>query len=329
MKKILYIAASVMLVLASCTNDESAPEQIEVGFNALTKKSSKSIITLSTFTQGSDKFNVWGFYDQAATGTTAVNLDAATASNFMSNVTIEYVTNTWRNATNRYYWPLEGKVGFYGLYPSTYTPASVTWDGISISDYTITSENSSGTNADDLMYAYAESGRISEKLAMKFYHALSQVSFLFKTNADYPGATIKVNSVTLNKIDLSGDFSFKQPSTTGWTDNEAQTEDFIYYATQSGAITTGDAQQYGLNTLMIPQSIGANQKATINFTISQLNSTDITYSFEIPLTTETNDWKIKTGYVYTINFKLNEILFNPSVDSWASIDVSPIDLYNL
>lgn len=328
MKKILFIAVSAMLVLASCTNDESAPEQIEVGFNALTKKSSKSIITLSTFTQGSDKFNVWGFYDQDATGATAVSLAAATASNFMSNVTIEYVTDTWRNATHRYYWPLEGKVGFYGLYPSTYTPASVTWYGISISDYTITSANSSGTNAVDLMYAYAESGRIGTELAMTFYHALSQVSFKFKTDAEYPGATINVNSVTLNDIDLSGDFSFKQPSTTGWTDNEAQTEDFTYYGTQSGAITTGVAQQYGLNTLMIPQSIGATQKATINFTISQENSTAITYSFQIPLTTTTSKWEIKTGYVYTVNFKLNEILFNPSVDSWASVDVSPINLYD-
>lgn len=328
MNKFLFIAASAMLVLASCTNDESAPEQIEVGFNALTKKSSKSIITATTFTQGSDKFNVWGFYDQAATGTNAVNLTAATASNFMSNVTVEYVTNTWRNATNHYYWPLEGKVGFYGIYPSSYSPASVTWDGITISDYTISSANSSGTNAVDLMYAYAESGRIGTELAMTFYHALSQVSFLFKTNADYPGATIKVNSVTLNDIDLSGDFSFKQPSTTGWTDNEAQTADFIYYGTQSGAITSGTAQQYGLNTLMIPQNIGVNQKATINFTISQENSTDITYSLPIQLTTTTNKWEIKTGYVYTINFKLNEILFNPSVDSWASVDVSPINLYD-
>lgn len=338
MNKYYFLAAVAVITLGSCTQDEETPERQEVGFNAITKKNTRSIVTENHFDTTNDKFNVWGFYDQDAIDANSVNLTGTSvAPNFMNNVEISYVTTpapvAWRNLENHYYWPLVGKVGFYALYPSSKAPSSITWDGgMKINDYTITDLNSSGDDAMDLMYAYGESGRTPDELSMIFKHALSQILFRFKTNASYPGATIRINSITLKNVDLSGDFSFMKPDVASWADNTTKSVDFVYYGSQSEdavpVVAPAVAPDYGLPIVFIPQSATASQEAEINFTIHQENSTDIVYTLPISLVTSTGTWDMGKRYVYTINFKLNEILYNPSVSTWLETIVDDINLYD-
>lgn len=347
MKKILFIAASAMLVLASCTNDESAPEQIEIGFNALTKKNAqaKSIITGGTFDTDST-FRVWGFADQDADPTVALDVDITGTSepNFMyttkttgstklDGVEISYVGTSWKNANRSFYWPLTGKVGFYALYPANQPLTSLTWaGGMRIDDYTITSSNSSGLGAVDLMYAYGEGSRSTAKQDMVFKHALSQVLFKFRTDLNDANVTITVKSVKLNNVDLIGNFTFIKSSTPlgSWGSNTNQTLGFDYCISDSVVIyadLVSGAQAYGASTLMIPQAITATQNASVEFVVAQNGSDPITYTLPIPLTCADNKWDLAKQYVYTVTFKMNEILFNPSITEWSDVISSSIDLY--
>lgn len=351
MKKYFIIAASAMLVFASCTNDESAPEQIEVGFNALTKKSAqaKSIITGQTFDPDST-FRVWGFADQTADPEVAIDVDAPTASqpNFMyttettgstklDGVEISYVgtspNGVWKNATRSFYWPLTGKVGFYALYPADQPLTSLTWGGgMKIDGYEITSSNSSGKGAVDLMYTYGEGSRSTVKQDMVFKHALSQVLFKFRTDLNDANVTITVKSVKLNNVDLVGDFTFIKSSTPlgSWGSNTNQTFGFDYCISDSVVIYADEvsgAQAYGVSTLMIPQAITESQTASVTFVIEQNGSDPITYTLPIALACADNKWDLAKQYVYTVTFKMNEILFNPSITEWSDVNSSSIDLY--
>lgn len=339
MKKSLFIAASAMLVLASCTNDESAPEQIEVGFNALTKKTSRAIElgTGNTFNDPSTaKFNVWGFYSQTATTENPVLFASETSPNFMNNVVISKVGDQWRNASAHYYWPMVGRVGFYALYPSSFvtpsnpTPAgtvSVKWnEGLKISGYSISDKNSHGDDAVDLMYGYVESDKTIDAVTLFFNHALSQLEFFFKQNAAYEGAEIKVNSITLKDVYLSGNFTYIKSENASWA--LSSKTDFIYNNPASSFVTTTTAAQFGKSTLFLPQDVSSKQ-AELSITITQNEQTTeaITYTFPINLKPNTvNSWVMGKRYVYTINFNLDEILFNPNVSTWTLVTVDQIDL---
>lgn len=354
MKKILFIAASAILVFASCTNDESAPEQIEIGFNALTKKNAqaKSIITGGTF-DTDYTFRVWGFADQTAVVTDpetfTVNFtEGATQPNFMyttkttgstklDGVEISYVgtspNGSWKNASHSFYWPLTGKVGFYALYPADQALTSLTWgDGMKINNYTITSSNSSGPGAVDLMYTYGEGSRTTSKQDMVFKHALSQVLFKFRKDLNDVNVTITVKSVKLNNVDLIGNFTFLKSETLlgSWGSNTDQTFPFDYKISDlvvNYAATIATAQTYGASTLMIPQAITATQNASVKFVVAQNGSDPITYTLPIALTCADNKWDLAKQYVYTVTFKMNEILFNPSITEWSDVNSSSINLY--
>mgnify|MGYP005606153565 FL=1 len=149
MKALKYFTILAVLGLTACTQNEiDTPELNEVGFNAVVRKNTKAIITGGTFTEDL-KFKVWGYYTQEGDFS---DVEATAAPNFMKGVEISYIENEtkWRNATNHYYWPNQGKVGFYAFYPEATVPA-FTWNtGATIADYAI----SPNTQETDLMYAY-------------------------------------------------------------------------------------------------------------------------------------------------------------------------------
>lgn len=339
-----------MLVLASCTNDESSPEQIEVGFNALTKKPSKAI-ELGEDAMFNDestaKFKVWGFYSQTAN---PVSFTSETSSNFMNGVEISKVNAQWRNSAARYYWPIVGRVGFYALYPSSFEDGvSVAWNaGLKVDDYVISNDINHGDNAIDLMYSFVESGKTSVAAPLVFQHALSQLEFWFKQANYYEGAEIKVNSITLKNLYLKGDFTYihknlPDNSSIGWSFEEETTSATFGYnptnptnPTGAGLIIpnvidngiTQEAAQFGESTLFLPQSIGS-KKADLSITITQngLATEAITYIIPIDLEKGTvTSWDMGKKYVYTINFNLDEILFDPEVSKWTDVEIGQIEL---
>ena len=232
-----------------------------------------------------------------------------------------------------------------------------------INDYTISASN---ITTDLMFAYAAGSREAADldaqgNLALVFKHALSQILVKVKTDEDYTLDDVQfdVESVQFNNIDLSGDLAYANEAFT-WTDNTAttQTQNWIYYNTVLENITK-TAQNYGAAILMIPQP--ANVKAaavgepgdenyvaadnvettlTIGYSMKQKDNAKITGTVTV-----TAPWaKVKEGdteydpaeaisgweagkkYVYTLNFKLKEILFSPSVTDWVEVIMETIDV---
>ena len=343
----LILATAAVLALAACNKDEFAPRNSfgdEIGFNAVTAKATKAnnaIITGTTYATD-NSFKVWGWQSEAGDFSEFSTDDA---SNFMSNLTISWNkgfdnarAEAWRNAANYYYWPFTGKISFLAVHPSEVAPSTTGWDATNkkpqatFADYTI----AAGNKTVDLMLADNEGARRADALPMVFKHALSQIQFRVRTNEDYShDVTFKVNSVTINNIDLSGDLAYAN-NAFAWSDNAAQAESWPYYATTATvayAATDAAAALYGDANVMIPQAKFADDPATvdvlegttltINYTMEPKIGAAITGNVTVGAGQE---WLEGKKYVYTLNFKLNEILFNPSVVDWVDVNVDTINI---
>lgn len=269
----------------------------------------------------------------------------------------------WRNEEHYYYWPYTGKIAFLAVHPSTVAPSTTGWDATNdkpkatFADYTISDANKTV----DLMLADNDGVRRADALPMVFKHALSQIQFRARTNEDYSAdVTFTLNSVTLNNIDLSGDLAYATQAFT-WSDNATQEEAWPYYATSQEVLYAANdaaAATYGAANVMIPQPAYVHVDAvgtpgdpgyvaevvgttiTINYTMEQTGSAAITGTVTVPAPwtkvkegdTDYNPaeaiaaWEPGKKYFYTLNFKLNEILFNPSVTDWVDVEVSTINI---
>ena len=360
----LILATAALVALAACTKETAnmvvpETEANEIGFKAvatMTTKANDAIITGTTY-DTDNTFLLWGWQSAAADYS---EFAENAASNFMTNLTISWCggpssrANAWRNNLNYYYWPFTGKIAFLAIHPSTVDPTTTGWDATnkkpkaSITGYTISDSNKTV----DLMFANNEGTRITNGDApvnMVFKHALSQIEVQVKTNDDYThDVAFDVESVRFNNIDLSGNVAYANNGIT-WTENTTQTENWPYYSTVLEDITNV-AQVYGAANLMIPQAAYADDPATldalegttltIGYSMEQTGSAKITGSITVaaPWTKvkegDTNydpavafsGWEPGKKYVYTLNFKLNEILFNPSVTDWVEVSVSPINI---
>ena len=342
----LILAATALVALAACNKDEFSPtnsSQDEIGFNAVTAKATKAndaIISGTTYATD-NSFKVWGWQSPAADFSEFADADA---SNFMSNLTISYNggpqsrADAWRNVDNYYYWPFTGKISFLAIHPSTVAPSTTGWDATNkkpqatIADYTISDANKTV----DLMFANNEGARRSDALPMVFYHALSQIQFRVRTNEDYSSdVTFTLNSITINNIDLSGDLAYANGAFT-WSDNAAQTESWPYYATAAVVnyqATDAAADLYGDANVMIPQAANEDDPLTtdvlegttltINYTMEQTSSAAITGEVTVGAA---QVWEAGKKYIYTLNFKLNEITFAPEVNDWVEVEVAAINI---
>lgn len=396
MKHTQLILAAALVALAGCSkenidlNGQNSLDN-EIGFTAVTRKATKAnnaIITGTTYTTD-NTFKVWGWQSQEGDFS---EFDSNTASNFMSNLTIEWTKGAnknvegdthalaWRNDDHYYYWPFTGALGFLAIHPSdlaaaTYTALTPAWDKdhdkamATITGYTISEANNNKTV--DLMFASKEGTRESiakvgdGKVAMVFKHALSQIVVKAKTDDDYTAdVQFDLNSVQFNNIDLSGDVSYANEGIS-WSSNTTYNSNWVYYNTVKQNILksydTADEFIYGSAILMIPQpgykhvdQVGESgdpdyvapvegTTLTIGYSMQQKpldSNPKITGTVTIPAPwakvkegeTTYNEpqaisgWEAGKKYVYTLNFKLNEILFNPSVIDWIEVELTTIDI---
>lgn len=364
MKKTQLILAAALVAFAACTkeNVNLAVNEFdnEIGFNAVNRKAVRSndaIISGTTYATD-NTFKVWGWQSEAADFSEFADDDA---SNFMSNLTISYCggpqsrANAWRNAEHYYYWPFTGAISFLAIHPSTIAPSSTGWDATNdkpqaaINDYTIVPATNETV---DLMFATNEGTRNSVlagdgKVALVFKHALAQIEVQVKTDADYTAdVAFDIDSVVFHKIDLSGDVTYSNDA-IAWADNTTQTEDWVYYNTSLEDIVV-TPQVYGAAKLNIPQPANFDASAldpghakynaedavkatiTIGYSMEQTGSDKISGTVTIAdpfLSNVDNAWEAGKKYNYTINFRLNEILFNPSVTDWVDVNVTTINIY--
>lgn len=313
MKKFFAMAAVAALMLTGCVNNEmfEDAEPAEIVMQAVNKVPNKAIVEGATF---SGDFKVFGFFSED---------DFTSTQQFgMYDVVCTKVGDVYKNSTTSYYWPMSGKVGFYAVAPASIAP-TVNWaDGLTLTNYNV---NTADAKVTDVMFAYNWGAKGSSALKMTFHHALSQVLVKVKTNDTYANAEIKVKSVSFTNVDVEATCNYKELSTADqvanpsitWTGNTDYTATEEYYATLSAAVTSS-AVAYGAGILTIPQTMGANAKISIAYALTQNGKTvEGTVS---PAITEA--WVAGKRYIYTLNFNLDEITFDPDVVNTGWVDVT-------
>lgn len=362
MKHYQLILAATLVALAGCNKvnidvvDET--ESNEIGFNAVTQKATKApgdtnnqIVTGTTY--GTDNtFQIWGWQSENGLFTDDALTENA-ASNFMTNLTISHNDGVdharaaaWRNAAHYYYWPFTGAISFLAIHPSTVAPTTTGWDATNkkgkatINGYTIGAEN----KTTDLMFADASGSRRADALPLVFKHALSQIEVQVKTNDNYSSdVQFDVKSVTFNNIDLSGNVTYANSACT-WSANTTQTENWLYYNTVKENIDN-TAAVYGAANVMIPQA-AHNAAAAVGEPgdpeyVAADPGTTITIEYAMQQLPKANNakingtvtvaapqvWAAGSKYIYTLNFNLYEILFDPSVEAnWTTVEVDTINI---
>lgn len=323
MKKFFALAALVSVALTGCVTNEQFEDATlsEVQFNAVARTQTKALFEGATFTQGTDTFQTWGFYS---------NDSFATNAEFaLYNKTIEWVTNAWKVKDETYYWPLQGQVGFFGLYPHDLEPTSVSYEnGIKIENHNVVSKP-----VVDVMYAYNVGQKGSSALDMVFSHALSQVGATVATDKDYPGATLTITSIAFKNVDVEA--TFTQKATPQWTNNTDVQTATMPLSASATALSATPVNYGDTNVVAIPQTLatdtgtGNNAKLSIAYTLTQ-NGKDISGVVEPTIiattNTEANTWESGKKYIYNITFKLEEITFNPSATDWVTVTTDAISI---
>lgn len=339
MKKIFLIAASAMMVLASCTKvvinyPEDAQPQ-EIAMFAVNKSATKAPV---------------GGAVEGATFPTDYNMMVAAylVSGTTNTTPGEYFTNkifakngdTW---TGGQYWPVStATLNFVAIAPHIDDNVTTT-----ISEKSATSEPgvatvniaNNQTNQYDVMYAVGQStktaGQQPEEVVMVFKHALSWVNFTFNTATT--GVTIKINSVKINDAAYNGTLTVTSTNYTTNTNQEATTSwtstTTIDYIEVPGAgdnfvlnTTANDYQSFGKGLLVVPHNYSNDNPKpsfTINYTVTQDGKAftyDYTYTFTNGVT-----WEEGKKYVYKVSITLHEIEVKPSVEDWGDPDEEEIN----
>lgn len=222
MDKYLLILLTALL-LASCSANDSEEQAggsavaSVVSFDVTTDDAStrSAIANTSEFAKDGRQFRVWAFMQKNNTGDwTPMTSDYN--SNKLEAVDVTYIANRkeWKTA-NTYYWPRpEYAVDFYAIYPTKYEYNSNQILTFNTTNKTL--DYTAPTNPDDavdVMYAAYHGQRNGEEkpnqrkeVKLKFYHALTQVSFYgHLSSLLYSlGWHIDVNSIKLCNVPSTG-----------------------------------------------------------------------------------------------------------------------------
>lgn len=324
MKKIFLIAASAMMVLASCTKvvinyPEDAQPQ-EIAMFAVNKSATKAPVPANVFPEN---------YNMMVAAYLAAG--DATAGVYFTDKTFSKNGNTW---TGGQYWPVSAAtLNFVAIAPQTANQVTTT-----ISEKSETSEPGvatvtiadNQTHQNDVMYAVGQSSKTAGQkpgnVAMVFKHALSWINFTFNT-ANTSGVTIKINSVKINGAVYNGTLTVEssnytttsaQVATTSWSNNTTKIDDVSVPGTADGLILnteTADYQGFGSGLLVVPDVQATN--FVINYTITQGDQVTHTFDYTYPLT---SDWDAAKKYTYAVNITLSKIEIDPSVTPWEIND---------
>ena len=222
MDKYLLILLAALL-LASCSANDSEEQAggsavaSAVSFDVTTDDvATRSVIAnTQAFLTDGRQFRVWAFMKKDGTNTWSP-MTSDYNDNELQEVDVTYVAyrNEW-TTTETYYWPRpEYAVDFYAIYPTEYEYNS---NQILIFNTTNkTLDYTAPTNPDaavDVMYATYHGQRNGEEkpnhskaAVLKFYHALTQVSFYGHLSSllNSLGWHVEVNSITLCNVPSTG-----------------------------------------------------------------------------------------------------------------------------
>lgn len=310
MKKLtLFLAAAV--VMASCTKSEEVftgtPQ--EIGFSAYSQKATRAAVAGTTFPTDRT-MNVSAMYHH----------ENGTHETYFSNVKFSHAGGSWKGG---WYYPLNGSIDFMAY--STVSNATADWT-LNETSGKIESVKLTFPTAlngeEDVMYSDSlanVSCPQSASKALTFRHALAWLNFTVKAKSDAAASAIKVNSITVNNVSLSGvaTVTAGSPSTVAWSDKSAAASTAVPGFATATALTT-TAQNVGNGLLVVP---GDQTSFTINYTIKNGAAepyTEKTMNYTFDLSAGDATWVDAKKYIYNISIDLKEITFTANVVDYTT-----------
>lgn len=353
MKKFFLIAASAMMVLASCTKvvinyPEDAQPQ-EIAMFAVNKSATKAPVEGTVFPT---TYNMMvSAYLVSGTTNTTTNTTPGEYFNQKRFTKPEGAT-TW---TGGQYWPISAAtINFFAVAPEV----AATQGGIAtqIDAYDAEAEEPKKTaettvsgnsvNQYDVMYALAQGSYKGDgdynEVNMTFNHALSWINFQVRKGISGDGAPeIVVNWITLNNVYFDGkatitasDYTKQVSPANSATTVTWDTKDIspLSVALPETSAYVGEATDYSLTLddeyasfakdglLVIPHKYestddGNEPSFTINYTVTQDNKSFI-YDYTYTFTNGVT-WEVGKKYVYKVSITLHKIEVKPSVGDWG------------
>lgn len=339
MKKFLFIAAMASVALVSCVKNEPAPStdtQQEITF--MTAPVTKA---LSGSQDGFDTGKVfwsWAFLsEEAYPGDLTTQLYIGTDAN--TGAEISYADNVWKEQGKFHYWPKDddSRLTFYSYsindaHGVTFNvpPTSLTCTyagGIQMNGYDIEANKNIDFMVAEVM-ADQNANNDSDELLTNgvktlFHHELSNVNFTIKTKTAYTNRTFTLNSITLNDIVKTANFS-QNPSTLNALTG-------TWAANTTGDISVGTAVNFS-NTeaalgnpqyLFVPQTFTDANTVTITYTITSAAPSSVeNVTVEKKLSEIFGSWEHGKKYTCNIIVSLDEILWDPAVEKWDNVTAS-------
>ena len=337
MKKILFVALGATLLAAGCQKTEIInPVGDKIGFSSEMGKLTKAETAGDLTTLKSQNFKVWAYtaYEDDLNGVERGQLyDGINGLEikFDQNASTE---NQWVTADGKdYYWPgKEFDLDFYGVSTTKTVTVDIVSDGAEeLGDRVLTVKGyvaNPNVATDDLMVAnfvrQNQTDKDDKSVSMRFNHALSKVTFAFKTAGD---KQVSVSKIEVLGLTTSGNLEvteapkdYDDATMTSvkleWKDSDGEfgnkMGDYVREFTGDDAIL-GKSDHVPFTTwLVIPQEL-TNKTVKIYYSIGEKNFTHV---FSLESSSLENGWEVNQSITYNVTLSPNTISFVPSVQPW-------------
>lgn len=303
MKFKLWIFVMSIFVMGGCTTDELTTPSEMLGNNAITMNATVNDLMRNSGMDATAKTL------ESGVSVYAYKTETYTSPPFINNVIFktEPNTNYW-SSSPVYYWP-SYPLDFFGFYPITIAPTDLSEP----SKFSYTT-NSNASKQVDVVFGCAINQYKEMSVPLRFRHALSKISFVFKSKAN-SDLHLTVNSVGINHIPLNGTFAYDKNAiaipyfeVTNQTDINNATMAFSdALQIGPGASTDTISGLYLIPHHLDNWAYGASSVVSypmkgsyININGKYTGLTSYTGNIAIPLTTK--KWLPGMHYIYNITF---------------------------
>lgn len=359
MKKLFYFAAAAV-VLAACAKNEVIPvnsgENQEITFNVAPKTKADPEPKKDAFS--TDKvFASWAYYLPNTEGMswdknrTGAKIYIGKEGDAGVTISHDDVNNVWKNSGVSYYWPKDGKLTFFAYSLNRGDLKLKHSEGHSYPIVCHNSENAYGINAIidlsenpnfDLLVAEIAADKTHNEdfhnlngVPTLFKHKFSRVQFAVKKKENYNGVSIKLNSITFNKVVSVGTYcqynreDGKKTFTKDYY-KEGDVRSSAVYTTSVFEVDSKDAFKLVPETtetkyIYMPQNFSGVEEAdkiatiAVTYTVTYKDGISETYNRTINVKEIFGSWEMGKKYTFNLIFSLNEITWAPVVEDWESV----------
>lgn len=323
MKKIFFSFLAIAAI-ASCAKTEAVytEDNSEIKLAPVAAKQTKANVLGAidgTEYPTAENFDVYGYWKNVGAGQTYTDGQ----SYFGGAVEFTNKGNYWGGVTP-YYWPKNGALRF-----AAYSPADLDLahnqegDTFSVDGYA--QPSNTAETWDFLVAPTSESYTAmtaTEKVSVVFEHALSWITLQVKTKDAAAEGVFTIKSVKINGVNTTADFEAsmldqEMVQYESWTNWGTPAEYVVFDGVQGVTADPTVIETTPAGTLVIPQ---ATTNVTVVFDQKGVNGTmdmtDMVVNLDLVLDQDNEPWRPGYHYTYTLIFGLDEILINPSVDTW-------------